>query len=54
MPLSKIPLIELLEMLKNTPMNNPTHHFLLAEHKKRMFAISYDDGDPLFAEDVRY
>ena len=41
----------MIEMIKGAPYGSVDHHFLMAEHKKRMFAISYDDGEPRFAED---
>jgi hypothetical protein len=51
MLLSEVSLVELIEMIKGAKYGSVDHHFLMAEHKKRMFAISYDDGEPLFAED---
>jgi hypothetical protein len=52
MLLSEVGLVELIEMIKGAKYGSVDHHFLTAEHKKRMFAISYDDGEPLFANEV--
>lgn len=52
MLLSEASLVELIELIKGAKYGSPQYHFLMAEHKKRMFAISYDDGEPIFAGDI--